>query len=203
MKLGEEVVEETKAMFLVGSSLISTCPFLIHSSQALEGKISLSLDAWTSSNYYAFLAIVAHYITNDGQCSELSISIYIYLAHLSHQRSYLSISKSYQESIQARTWWQQSGQHWRNTASKTKFVNSILIYFLISFTDQSLDHGCYASNNDMLMEALEIKCHEAGMEFLASDSWMHRECHRLPWGFPGQPAPIPIKTRTHIHGCGF
>jgi hypothetical protein len=32
MKLGEEVVEETKAMFLVGSSLISTCPFLIHSS---------------------------------------------------------------------------------------------------------------------------------------------------------------------------
>jgi hypothetical protein len=29
----------------------------------IEGKISLSLDAWTSSNNHAFLAIVAHYIT--------------------------------------------------------------------------------------------------------------------------------------------
>ena len=28
--------------------------------------VSLSLDAWTSGNGYAFLAIVAHYITNDG-----------------------------------------------------------------------------------------------------------------------------------------
>ena len=34
--------------------------------QGLEGKIMLSLDAWTSSNQYAFLAIVAHYITNEG-----------------------------------------------------------------------------------------------------------------------------------------
>ena len=31
MKLGEEVVEETKAMFSVSSSLISIRPFLIHS----------------------------------------------------------------------------------------------------------------------------------------------------------------------------
>ena len=38
--------------------------------QALEGKISLSLDAWTSSNCYAFLAIISHYITNQGQCGE-------------------------------------------------------------------------------------------------------------------------------------
>jgi hypothetical protein len=33
----------------------------------LEGKVALSLDAWTSSNQHVFLAIVAHYITNDGQ----------------------------------------------------------------------------------------------------------------------------------------
>lgn len=38
--------------------------------KSLEGKISLSLDAWTSSNRYAFLAIVAHYITNEGECGE-------------------------------------------------------------------------------------------------------------------------------------
>ena len=34
--------------------------------QELELKVAISLDAWTSSNQYAFLAIVAHYITNDG-----------------------------------------------------------------------------------------------------------------------------------------
>ena len=35
--------------------------------QELKGKVALSLDAWTSSNQHAFLVIVAHYITNDGQ----------------------------------------------------------------------------------------------------------------------------------------
>ena len=30
-----------------------------------------------------------------------------------------------------------------------------------------------------------------------------RECHGLPWGFPGQPTPVPVKTCTRIHGCGF
>ena len=43
-----------------------TCLYfrLTHSFQNdIEGKISLSLDVWTSSNNYAFLAIVAHYIT--------------------------------------------------------------------------------------------------------------------------------------------
>lgn len=39
--------------------------------QELEGKVSISLDAWTSSNQYAFLAIVAHYITNDGKLGAL------------------------------------------------------------------------------------------------------------------------------------
>jgi len=33
MKLGEEVIEESKALFLVRFSLILTCPFLIHASE--------------------------------------------------------------------------------------------------------------------------------------------------------------------------
>ena len=36
-----------------------------------------------------------------------------------------------------------------------------------------------ASNNDTLMEALEIKCHEAGMEFSASDSRMRCMPHTI------------------------
>ena len=33
----------------------------------VPGKISLSLDAWTSSNNYAFLAVVAHYVNKEGR----------------------------------------------------------------------------------------------------------------------------------------
>ena len=35
--------------------------------QSLKSNVSLSLDAWTSSNGIAFLAIVAHYVSNKGE----------------------------------------------------------------------------------------------------------------------------------------
>ncbi|KAF5376117.1 hypothetical protein D9615_007777 [Tricholomella constricta] len=56
MKMGEETVEGIQQMF-----------------KELEGNISISLDAWTSSNQHAFLAIIAHYITNEGELEELLI----------------------------------------------------------------------------------------------------------------------------------
>ena len=31
--------------------------------------------------------------------------------------------------------------------------------------------------------------------------WIYKECNRLPWGFPGQPTPVPVKTCTCVHGC--
>lgn len=40
----------------------------------VEGKISLSLDAWTSSNQYAFLAIVAHYINKSNELGTTTAS---------------------------------------------------------------------------------------------------------------------------------
>src|SRR5271155_1927148 len=30
-----------------------------------------------------------------------------------------------------------------------------------------------------------------------------REYDGQPWGFPAQPAPVPVKTRAHGYGCGF
>ena len=61
-------------------------PSLLHLSliqeQTLESKVCLSLDAWTSSNQYVFLAIVAHYVSNNGQLGEYFFSswtIYSYL----------------------------------------------------------------------------------------------------------------------------
>jgi hypothetical protein len=69
MKLGDAAVQEIKDLFAV-IYLMPSCNVLMFFWQALDGKISLSLDAWTSSNCYAFLAIVAHYISNQGQCGE-------------------------------------------------------------------------------------------------------------------------------------
>jgi len=30
-----------------------------------------------------------------------------------------------------------------------------------------------------------------------------RECHGLPWGFPGEPIPVSVKTHTRGHRYGF
>lgn len=53
MKMGEDTVEEVKKMI-----------------EELDCKVSVSLDGWTSSNQYGFLAIVMHYITKAWQLSE-------------------------------------------------------------------------------------------------------------------------------------
>ena len=64
-KMGDTTVTELKQMFAV--SCLSHCDLLslTEPSQQHMGKISISLDAWTSKNQIAFLAIVAHYVTND------------------------------------------------------------------------------------------------------------------------------------------
>ena len=75
MKLGENTIEETKAMFAVSFFMSLTISLYWIPSQTLTSKISLSLDAWTSSNYHAFLAIVAHFVTDDGYCGKFESQI--------------------------------------------------------------------------------------------------------------------------------
>jgi len=73
MKMGEDSIKAIKHMFQVCKHLL-----LIHyhsynlPQTTVEGKISISLDTWTSSNNYVFMAIVAHYITNAGQLGMLN-----------------------------------------------------------------------------------------------------------------------------------
>jgi len=73
----------TKEMFQVRISvIINRIHLIIHSQTDVEGKISLSLDAWTSSNNYAFLAIVAHYVNRDGNLGQhlnLLVGLHIYI----------------------------------------------------------------------------------------------------------------------------
>lgn len=66
MKMGEDTVEGTKQMFAVRLCFLAVLHGLT-SVQELEEKVSLSLNAWTSPNLIAFLTIVVHYVTNDGQ----------------------------------------------------------------------------------------------------------------------------------------
>ncbi|KAJ2928008.1 hypothetical protein H1R20_g9078, partial [Candolleomyces eurysporus] len=56
MKMGKDAVQSTKEMFA-----------------KLNTKVAISLDAWTLPNQHAFLAIVAHYVTADGELEELLI----------------------------------------------------------------------------------------------------------------------------------
>ena len=42
--------------------------------QELDSKVSLSLDCWTSSNQYAFLAIVMHYVNNNWELGAHSLA---------------------------------------------------------------------------------------------------------------------------------
>ena len=67
VKMGDDTVEGIREMFSVYDLIICFSLESLTHWQELEGKVALSLDAWTSSNQHAFLAIVAHYIMNEGQ----------------------------------------------------------------------------------------------------------------------------------------
>jgi hypothetical protein len=80
MKMGEDTVDCIKKMLKV-------CLFQLNfylftnaycNCQELGSKVSLSLDAWTSSKKHPFLAIVMHYITNDRCLSMIYIHTYLY-----------------------------------------------------------------------------------------------------------------------------
>lgn len=71
--MGKDLKKELNAFFAV-SGFFEDGMFYSHAFQSLQGMVSISLDAWTSSNGYAFLAIVAHYVTNEGKLGEHSIS---------------------------------------------------------------------------------------------------------------------------------
>ncbi len=74
MKMGEEVEESLKAFFAVRCvAMYSRIPECSFNAQELSGKVSLSLDAWTSPNGIAFMAIIAHYVTNKGKLEETLI----------------------------------------------------------------------------------------------------------------------------------
>jgi hypothetical protein len=66
MKMGQDTIEDTQKMFAVSYLPCFSIQSSLVRTQELECKVSISLDAWTSSNQHAFLALVAHYITNDG-----------------------------------------------------------------------------------------------------------------------------------------
>jgi hypothetical protein len=74
MRMCDDTISATKQMFEVSKQFYSSTFVLMTALQRdVEGKVSISLDAWTSSNNFAFMAIVAHYITRAGELQELLI----------------------------------------------------------------------------------------------------------------------------------
>jgi hypothetical protein len=73
LQLSNSTIEELKTLFKVCLIATFSVGLMLNTWQKHTGKVSLILDAWTSSNGYAFLAIVARYITADfelGACQE-------------------------------------------------------------------------------------------------------------------------------------
>jgi hypothetical protein len=66
MKMGNDTIKATEQIFLVCKLPSYNWSYKLLQTN-VKGKISISLDAWTSSNNYAFMAIVAHYVTKAGQ----------------------------------------------------------------------------------------------------------------------------------------
>lgn len=86
MKMGEDTLEGMKKMFAVSPSFMGVVESFFMCHQELDSKVSISLDAWTSSNQHAFLAIVAHYITNDGKLGKYFLDSLRMLALTLHPR---------------------------------------------------------------------------------------------------------------------
>ncbi|KAJ8502691.1 hypothetical protein ONZ45_g11524 [Pleurotus djamor] len=69
--LYSDEIDVTLTKFTIYSH--SELKVLINMFSELKSKVSLSLDAWTSSNQHAFLVIVAHFVANDGVLEEVLI----------------------------------------------------------------------------------------------------------------------------------
>lgn len=105
MKMGEETIDKICDMFVVSVIVFCSVPHAYGHIETWE-KIVLSLDRWTSSNQYAFLAIIAHYVTNEGQLGHFHN---LGLGSLSNnlQRSFSLIS----ENFLVNTWEMLCGRH--------------------------------------------------------------------------------------------
>ena len=80
--------------------------------------------------------------------------------------------------------------HWKNRSQHG--VSIILFEFLLN--------NSFSSINPVLSPVALLK----SIWVLTVDEALKcREWRGLPWGFPGQPAPVPVETRTRERGCGF
>jgi hypothetical protein len=142
MKMGEDTVEDMKKMIA-----------------ELDCNVSISLDGWTSSNLYGFLAIVMHYITNTWQLGEYLICIII-LGRTDHRAEELLID--FRELI---------GEHSSENMAQAVFETLDLFglkgWVLTIMADN-------ASNNDTMCEALQALCEKEGITFKAQ--WARLRC---------------------------
>ncbi|KAJ3004761.1 hypothetical protein NUW54_g4661 [Trametes sanguinea] len=122
--------------------------------KGLPGKVSLSLDAWSSSNGYAFLAIVMHYVTNDWQLGTQSTTL-------------IPLQESESASEHAIGGENMADVVWRTMA-------------MYGITDRVLAINCdNATSNDTLLAEIEHRCNEVGIPFSATNARMRCVPHTV------------------------
>ena len=108
--------------------------------------VELWITTWTSSNQFAFLAIVAHYVTNDGQLGlffALKMTKSDYLLCLLLQKSFSSIFENSSDSIRERTWLKQFGQQWSYMASSGR--QGLFRWSMLHSLNDSVTGDCHCN----------------------------------------------------------
>ncbi|KAK6984038.1 ribonuclease H-like domain-containing protein [Favolaschia claudopus] len=150
-----DLVRELKSFFAVTLLIpsIALPSFTNFHLQSLEAQVSISLDAWSSSNGYAFMAIVAHYVTNEGKLDTQlrSEELLIDFVELIGEHSGENMAEVVWESL-----------------DRYGLIGRVMAFMMDN-----------ASNNDTLAAAFERRCNEAGIRFSASDSRLRCMPHTI------------------------
>jgi hypothetical protein len=119
---------------------------------------------WTSSNQYAFLAIIAHYITNDGQLGMPSTLCPAFLIVICAVEELLI---DFRELIS-----EHSGENMTEAVWETLKQYGLIGQIIAIIMDNAM-------NNNTMMVAIEWCCNEAKVYFSAIESWLHCMPHTV------------------------
>jgi len=130
MKMGQENSDEIKQIFaicvIISVIFINWYGKFVMTQDDVQRKISISLDAWISSNNYAFLAIVAHYVWNGSLGLSCWVTIFITIG------SNLCYGGAPHQFLRA-CWWTFWREHGRSTVGHVQVLWDWTLCKLCSF----------------------------------------------------------------------
>ncbi|KAF5338562.1 hypothetical protein D9758_016540 [Tetrapyrgos nigripes] len=139
MKMHESVVDQYRSLF-----------------SEVESKFAISLDAWTSSNGYAFMAIIAHYVDNKGK---LGMNLAFLIQFFSDANATkVEVLIDFRELVGEHSGANMAEAVW-DTLEKFGITARVIAFMMDN-----------ATNNDTLVENFGQMCTENGILFSAKDA---------------------------------